>query len=82
MDAQPLGIAEHAADDQNALQVQRHEIALAFGLTFCDVGRVHVGIAFLGTLAAQGAQARYIGNGLNVKYQNRPGHGSDFHERH
>lgn len=70
MDAYSLGIAEHAADDQDRPQVQRHEVALAFGMPFGQETRINIRIAGVGVFAAQGAQARHIGDGLNVKHQN------------
>ena len=74
MDPQPFGIAEHHADDQDALQVQRHEITLPLLLALGPPGPVDLLVAGFGGFPAQGAQAGYVGNGLDIKDENGPGH--------
>ena len=75
MDTQPIGIAKHGADDQHALQVQRHEVGLAFLPAFRQPGSVNVGVAGIGRRAAQGAQTHDIRDRFNIEDQNRPAHG-------
>jgi hypothetical protein len=81
MDAQALGIAENGADHQNALQVQRHEIAFALGLALLHPGVINLGIGGIGGCLTQRAQACDIGNGFNVKYKDRPAHDPHFSSR-
>ena len=69
--AQAVGVAEHAADDEDALQVQGHEIGLPVGRALGFPGRVDLGVALRVVGAAQQAQAGHVGDGFDVEDEDR-----------
>jgi hypothetical protein len=56
VDAQALGIAENAGDHEHALQVMRHEIALARLGAFGDIARMELGVGERRLVTAVAAQ--------------------------
>ena len=62
MDADAVGIAEHEADDENALQVQRHEVALARLLALRQLARIDRRIVGVAAALSQSPQPSDVGN--------------------
>ena len=64
---QPAAAAEDARDDEHALQVERHEVALVARGAIGDLGGVDLGIARRRIGAAQEAQSGDVGDRLDVE---------------
>ena len=74
MHTQALRVAKHATDHQDALQVQRQKVRLPFVLPGLHPGGMDLLIGGVCRMAMQLAQTRDIGNGFDVKHQDRPSH--------
>ena len=76
VNAQTLGIAKHAADAQDALQVQGHEVAFAFRSPLGLPLRMHLSVTQLRVIGVKPTPPRHVGDGFDVKNKDRPGHRS------